>query len=91
MSSASASTEVAAVEGLFGGLDKKLLRPLFELELTALRTLALSETKEGRLLGIVEEDSESGLGNRAGVTSQWARKYSPRTELYSLQTLPCCW
>ena len=63
---------------------KKLLRrllALFELELTALRTLAVSETKEGRLLGIVGGESESELENRAGDRFQWARKCSLRREL----------
>ena len=58
-------------------LDKEVLPPLLahlELELTALRTLAVSETKEGRLLGIVEVEPESGLGNCAGITSQCERK-----------------
>ena len=52
---------------------------LFELELIALRTLAVSKTKEGRLLGIVEGESRSGLENVwvLGDTSQWARKCSP--------------
>ena len=77
--SSSVSNEVAAVEGLRRALDEKLLHPL--LALIALHTLAVLETKEGRLLGIVEGELGSGLGlgNRMGVTSQWVRKCSPST------------
>ena len=68
-------------EGLFQALDEKLLH-LFELKLSALRTLAVSETKEGRLLGIVEGESGSGLGNR-GCYVPGGRRV--------VHLVPCCW
>ena len=32
--------------------------------------------------------SRGSAGYETGITSQWARKCSPRTELYGLQTFP---
>jgi hypothetical protein len=81
------------------GLLPATLRPLLDLELLPLLRLPASDrTREerGEMLvsvpGIVgdSEVGEEGGEEENGTKSQWARKCSPRTELYGLQTLPFC-
>lgn len=83
ISALGASMEVAAVEGDLPFLKLlKLVRVL--LELRPLLTLAVSA-----LEGDTVTAGEEVIIGPAGTTSQWARKCSPKTELYGLQTLWC--